>query len=908
MPDFGLTKAVARAARKGIREGASEAKVLRPGQLDDAAPKKAPIGDDALQEPAVTTPTKPVQAEPVAPEPVVTPTAIDADVEAKRLSQIELGDYALDESFQTNFDTINTTDDIKAIIADVSAQNAGRIDEARRGVITHQELQKLADDLDINADVVRQVFEREAGGVLNAETILAARQVLNSSAERIWTLAKKISTTGDATDLDRLIFRRQIQWHREYQTQFMGARAEAGRALNAFGIPTKADSVDFTRMRELVDAADGYSTDEIANAISLMDNPQAIHKATRKYTQSKLMGTTNELFINSILSGLKTHIINATGNIMMQAMSVTETAVAARLGRFFSEADGVQIGEASALLHGTLSAWRDGFKVAAQTMRTGVTLDDAVKFESVRRRSISAEHLLTPEQRNTPLGQFAEILLDGVRVPIGGKPRTIVPGVGQIIRAPTERVMASMDEFFKTLAYRGELERQAYLNVMDQVREGAIDVADAAAATKQFLEDAPLKAQAAAEQYTRYVTFQNSLGPKGQAFQLALRRSPVTSLVAPFVRTPVNIFTAGILDRSPVALFRRKFWSAMRAGGRERDMMLARVTMGTATSALVATMVAQGLVTGRGPSNPDARRMLEASGWQPYSIKVGDTYHSYSRAEPLAFVIGATADAAEIIAHINYDPDGLDDEAARANDVAAAVIAGIANNTISKTYLQGVVDFFEMMTDPPRYFDSWTKRMGTAMVPYSAFRNSANQIDDPYIREAWSMSDALQAKSGVPGWSEELPPSRDIFGNYREYARGSLLGPMSPFPDTKEVKDATTDELIALMEMTREVPITMPGKRIEGMKLTSEEYDELVRIARTEPHPRSRRTFKEELQRVMESPAYIRTPPFGQVELLRKVQHDYDDFARAELESRNPLFEERLIQYRQRRDELRFGD
>lgn len=896
MPAFGLDKAAAKAALKGVQKSVPEAKILRPGDepVEAAAKRVAPKLNETTPEPKA----------PETPEQVVPETVQPADVDeaARRLSEAQLGDFSLDESFQTNFDTIATTDDIKAVIADVAEQNASRIDEARRGVITEAELRGLSDDLDINEDVVRSVMERETGGVLNAETILAARQVLNSSAERVRNLAVKI-TKGQANDIERLTFRRQLQWHSEFQTQFMGARAEAGRALNVFRIPTGANEIDISRVREFVESAAGHDTDTIAKAVALMDNTASISKAARKYTQSKLMGTVNELFINSILSGPKTHVVNTLGNVLMQTMNLAETAVAARIGRFLGGEDHVLVGEASAIVHGTISAWKDAFRLMARTARTGVPLDDVVKFEGSRRRSLSAEHLLTPEQRATPLGGFAEILLNGMRV--GDVP---VPGIGQVIRAPTERVMMPIDEFFKTLAYRGEIARQTYLHVHDQIASGAIRQADAARVAREFMENPPNNIVKLADDYTRYVTFQNPLGSRGQKFQLALRSTPVLSLLAPFVRTPVNLFVGGILDRSPIALFRAKFYEAMRAGGRERDMMLARVSMGSATSAIVASLAADGTITGAGPTDPEARALLEASGWQPYSIKVGDTYQSYARAEPLAYVIGATADATEVLSYVNSETDGMDDERQRANDVAAAIIIGIANNTMSKTYVQGIADFTEMMTDPKRYFGGWSRNMATALVPYASFRRQMGQLDDPYLREAQTVMESLRVNSGIPGWSEEAPPRRDVFGNPRSVYSGSLIGPMSPLPDRTVKVNPVLDEIIVLMEQTRTVPVTMPSRRVEGMRLESEEYDQLTVIARTRPHPATGRTFEEALAHMFARSAYINATPDMQVELVKDTQRQYDDMARIMLERENVVFATRLANYRRKRDELRFGE
>ena len=908
MPDFGLSRAI----RQAVMRGARGATVKRPGQealeaMDDAvidaitgdmAPV-APVTPDHAAPPLVQAVTPPpVAAAPGAPVVPATqppsmldtlpPRAISAS--PKTVSSLDFGAYNLDETFQTNFDTITTTDEVKAVIADTASRNAGRIDEARRGAITNDQLKVLSAELDIREDIVRAVMERESGGALNAETIFGARQVLNSSAKRIYDLGKKI-TVGQADDLERLQFRRQMMWHADFQTQFMGARAETGRALNAFSIPADTGNIDFAAMRDLVENMNGYDTDRLARLAVLTDgNTKSVTQAARKYTQSKAAGVVNELFINSILSGPATHIVNTTGSVLFQGMNIIETAWAARIGRFLPGNEHAQAGEASALLHGTIGAYRDGLKLAGVTMRNGIPLDDVVKFEGLSRRSISAQGLLSAEQLDTPIGRFSGALIDSV---------------GAVVRAPTERVMAPTDELFKTLAYRAELQRLALRHVSDQlVNTPNMDVATAEQMAREFMEDAPLSAQQASTDYARYVTFQNALGPTGQKWQLAIRNTPGGFLIAPFVRTPVNLFKAGILDRSPLGFFSKRFRDTMRAGGRERDMMLARLSMGTATSAVVASYAAEGLITGGGPQNPEQRRLLEATGWRPYSIKVTNpvtgavSYNSYARLEPLAFVIGATADAVEISAYINADADGMENEDSFVLHSAAAIITGIANNTTSKTFVKGIVDFSELMSDPARYMEGWSRNAASGLVPYSSFRAEAGQLQDPYLREAWTVLDQLKIRSGIPGYSEDAPVSRDVFGQPRRQAEGLILGTMSPFPVSRAKDDLIINEVVDVMQTSHTVPVTMPGKRIDGMRLRAEEYERLVVMSRLEPAPNGL-TFKDALGRIMTSSTYLQATADYKSELIRDVQERYDAVARRRLEQEDPGFLLRLTRHRE---------
>ncbi len=44
-------------------------------------------------------------------------------------------------------------------------------------------------------------------------------------------------------------------------------------------------------------------------------------------------------------------------------------------------------------------------------------------------------------------------------------------------------------------------------------------------------------------------------------------------------------------------------------------------------------------ITGGGPLDENQKKALMATGWQPYSFKVGDKYISYQRLDPLGMMV-----------------------------------------------------------------------------------------------------------------------------------------------------------------------------------------------------------------------------------------------------------------------------
>lgn len=937
MPDFGLEAAI----RAAVKKGAKGAQVLRPAEKEiiDAAAKKAEAdaaakaavppaetpGAAPAAAPEVASAAKPAAAPKGKPKPAVAaegeapikpveqprpnPTAAElppervpdsaeapltpqettqVHVDAFRMSRAQLGDFVLDEKYQPNFDTITTTDDIKATIADVAQRNAGKIDEARRGTITNEQLKGLAGELNVSQDVVRQVMERESGGVLNPETILAARQVLNSSAERLKSFADKIAA-GQATDLEKLQFARQIQFHNEYQAQFMGARAETGRALNAFKIPVGSDATQVARIQEIISAAGG-DVERLARAIRMADSVSGVTEIARgglfRRSAQAAMGLINRNFVNGILSSPATHLVNTMGNSLFQAMNAAELATAARLGKFLPGPEHVMVGEAAATLHGTLNAVSDAFRLFGRALRTGETLDNVLKFEA-----------------SGPRGTLQT--LPELDKPFIGR---IVQGLDVFIGLPT-RALGAEDEFFKMLAYRADLERQALLHVQEQVGSGALKLEDAAQVARDFIENAPEEAQKAAEDWASEATFQNPLGPMAATLQSALRKAPPLTLIAPFIRTPVNIFKESAA-RSPMALFTARFWKDVRGGGRARDLALTRFAMGTATAALVAKWVADGTVTGGGPQQPEARMLWMADGKRPYSVRVQNpttgeyTWHSYARMEPFASVIGSTADTCEILSYVSEDVETMTDEETQAYQASAAIVAGIMNNTGNKTFLKGISDFAEFVNNPGQMVKSYSNQMLAAQVPYSSLLRFVRNTQDPYLREAWTLLDKI--KDNTPGYSQDLPLRLDLYGEPREKSHSTLLGAMSPIPESGERYDDVTRELLDVMKETRIVPVTMPGKRVEGMRLNAAEYANLVELSRADPVFGST-NFHDKLDDVMMSTVYQGATPMMRAEILKKVQSSADAIGVSRLEQQNPDFAERIAEWRMQKERLKFN-
>jgi endonuclease YncB( thermonuclease family) len=666
-------------------------------------------------------------------------------------------------------DGLESSEDIRRALISTE-QRVGGFDAARRGRISHGETEALARELGMTAD---DLLKRRQGQALNAEQALAARAILAKSGDELVKLASKVK---GGSDEDTAAFQRAWVRHVAIQEQVSGATAEAGRALSQFRMVASSKLPRGRVLRELIDNAGGNEklaevAEKILELQRVTDDPAKVNAFAMKAMKPKWSDKLVELWYNSLLSGPQTHAVNVLSNSMTAVLQIPEQAVAAGLGALRRGEDKVRLSEISARAAGLLQGTREGLKAFTRTMRAGQTFDPVTKVEAVQQEAIS-----------------------GLK--------------GKIIRTPT-RALSAEDELFKAIARRMELSGLAVRKARGEGLKGD--------ALSRRVEDLTLNPTdemlERALDYSRYVTFQRPLGPVGQSVSRITQDMPILKLVLPFVRTPTNIFKFAI-ERSPAAPILREWRKDFAAGGASRDLALARMAMGTGLGMLVTELAAQGQITGGGPADDDARDLLRADGWQPYSIRIGDRYYSYQRLDPLASTLGVAADLVETS---DYMTD------AEREKSAALVTAAILKNLSNKTWLSGLSDAIEAIEDPDRYSQAFLSRLaGSIAVP--AIVAQTARTTDPVLREARSPIDRI--KSRIPGMSKTLLPRRDIWGE--EVRSEGGLGPdiMSPIWTSTRRNDPLNNELLTIG-----AGIGKSSKRIGKVTMLPEEYDAYQALA-----------------------------------------------------------------------------
>jgi len=753
-------------------------------------------------------------------------------------------DAAPERAQNINLARLNTTEDVQNLLDRVAQADSRGINKARREVITNEELPKLADDLGMTVD---DLMNRRQGEAFNAEQILAARKILVASGENLMQLSKSASDGGD---MELALFRRAMGQHRAIQQQVSGMTAEAGRALQSFNIIAESSREQQRAIKEALEASGGLEVNQkMAQMFAELDDPAQVGKFVRDANKVTTADMLYEVWINGLLSSPTTHMVNILSNTMVAGLTVGERRLARAVG------GNIPPGETTAQMKGFVDGARDGLRLAWKALKTGEPIDVMEKVEVEKRRSVSGESLNIAG----PAGRFADYLGEFVRIP--------------------GRLLTAEDAFFKSIGYRMELSAQAYRQAFN---EGLKDEA-AAIRVLEIIDNPPENIKLSAIDASRYQTFTNKLGKAGKSIENVRNNIPGARVIMPFVRTPINIMSF-TFERTPLAPIMQSVRDEIAAGGARRDLALAKITMGSMVMAVSADLTLSGSITGAGPVDRDQKNILRATGWQPYSIRVGDTYYAYNRLDPTGALLGLAADMAEIMGQTTE---------ADAQQLAVAAGLSVGQNMASKTYMSGLVDFmdafFSSSTDPEANnykLNSWLTRTAASVVPagVAALERSIS----PELTATYGILDRI--KSRIPGYSEGLPPRRNIFGEPVVLEGG--IGPdiMSPIYVSTAKEDPIADELVA-----QQVSISMPRRVINEVELDANQYDKYILLYSGQDNKGMKSVpLKAKLKELFAKPGYKRAtdgPEGGKALAIQAVFTAYRDSAKAQLIQEDPTLE-----------------
>jgi hypothetical protein len=758
------------------------------------------------------------------------------------------------EKTDLNLSRWAATDEGKALPRTMENLYRSTFDEGRPVTWTAQDqkvTEQLATILDVDPALLRAKWEtqltRDGGDLRDViARVHGHSRLLLTLSQEIGTLAKKVATGG--TDQDVATFARNLEFYGKTLGQVKSLRAEVGRGLGFMRrdlVPIEAleGNLDLVKMAQ--DAHGGREAiikraQQIVTAYGDggVGGARAVAKLAEYSARRRGLNMGIEYWMNSILSGPKTLAVNMMSGAITSVYLPLEKVLGSMAAGILNPNSRTFASEAFRELALLTDSWSEAARIAYRAGMEGqgvLTSRMAVDLPQHDLRAITAANAgLNP---STMVGKAVDWLGSVIRIPTG-----LMAGSDEFIKQINYRAVVKTDllkegaaqglsgeslgryveENLDKLIFNGQAfgHEQLFSRGLTQAkaqglegeasRDFAVRFANDTLASPEGKRLSALSQRAINR--AEDATYTNPLHPESVSAKVnnLVTRHPLLRFVAPFIRTPANIakFAGQRLDTVGFArgLAGQKFPKYAEALTNSRNRMVqdllskdprrvaaayGRMSAGVGFTAVGLTMAQQGTITGRGPSDDDQRKALESSGWQPYSVKVGDRYISYARVEPFATVIGIWADVNDYFKRADPDQDAT---------LVYALGTALANNITNKTYLTGISHFIDAVRYPDRRFERWVQRYAASAVP-NVLGQAVGAVD-PSMREVRSILDAVMSK--IPGLSATLPVQRNMLGepSRRITSYGDELGSWvnwwSPLAYSDVKDDVVAKELASL--------------------------------------------------------------------------------------------------------------
>lgn len=720
----------------------------------------------------------------------------------------------------------------------VNAKNTYLALEAQRSSAVH--LEKLLRTFKDAPD--KKILDKLELDVQN--NVDGAQELLDAA------IAKKISPAVEMEAMQTIAFHSLLQRSvKNYQTN-------VAQSLAVMRIPRSG-------VVSLDDATDG-----LMSSSDLMKFANAFLKETDAAKRAKLIDSTAKtgwkdktfsVFVNNILSRPSTHVKNALSNFLMIPLRGAEKTVAAGIGATrqivgLGSEDRYFFAETYSSLSATVQAVKDGLEMGKFAAKEGYssTMDDASKIDLAKARTEIFDYA-----SDSPLAGFWK--------------------TANFVATLPGRSLLTADEFYKGVAYRYELERTATregIKAYDNALATGVDAEKAFDDAAQNIYDNPPDEILGLSQEATSTKKLEGMAKKMQdvinddSFLGFLARTQV-----PFITTPVNL-NLQVLERTPLGFVTKKVREDLAKGGKDADLAMAKIGMGTGAGFLFTNYAAEGKITGSGPSDKGQRAILTNQGWQPYSIVLdfsglseeqrnlyaelpvdirygtgdykGKAFISYQGLEPIGAFLAMASNSVE---YAKYEKN-----TDKVNAQMAGVAYGFYDYMMSSPFLQGLSNISSAIGIGPRsnqeqtlkLFDELGKSLvtfaGKTVVPLSGLMSSVREKTDPYQREYKIDKNAdsilpMGVREGInsvlnstPGLSDNLPPKLDIWGQPVLYE-----SPWSPIK-MKSGKDDKANEIIIQTGTQVSYPSRIASMPMEkGLSVSTElsplEYNLLLEIA-----------------------------------------------------------------------------
>jgi hypothetical protein len=249
----------------------------------------------------------------------------------------------------------------------------------------------------------------------------------------------------------------------------------------------------------------------------------------------------------------------------------------------------------------------------------------------------------------------------------------------------------------------------------------------------------------------------------------------------PFVKTGANILQMA-LDHNAIYMaaspLQRKMLTAQTAEG---ALARSQCAFGMFSLAMGTMMAFNGMITGSAPADPKERKALFATGWKPYSFKVGDNYISYQGYEPIHGMLGFAADCAKMYSTVTNPEDEK-----RIQHFTAQVMPTLVNNFLDKAAFRTGLKQLDLIMNP-QDTDEWQKAMAQTFkgfLPDVAFVTNTRSVGEHDVMQPQTMYERVFHRYFPELWQPK-DYRRNVFGE-KQTITGFIAGTASPQGNTPE--------------------------------------------------------------------------------------------------------------------------
>lgn len=550
-------------------------------------------------------------------------------------------------------------------------------------------------------------------------------------------------------------------------------------------------------------------------------------------------------WLNSILSAVSTHTPNLIGTALNVGRHYTTKQVEA-IGNLFLKND-------------KLPTFKE-FKYVANM----IDWKQLIKSAWARGKFAFKYPLLTADGQIDEKATFA----------LGGK--------AKVLTTPT-RLLKFEDELMKGLIEPIEAMSYAYKLAQEKKLTGK-DLADF---INRELKDKQSISNIHGEEVAEFLAFQSrDVGSVAKMLMTLKKTNPLAKWLFPFVISPANILRQGV-RYSPLGIFTAVPRALSKdVGVSEKSSRIAEQVLAWAVTGAVAQMVGLfndeddedklPLITGNTPQWGSNEQKFHKDKIPPLSIRIGNTYYSYARLEPLATTLALIVDMMQGAKDVKRGKES--------GVVFKESVNKLKRGILDKSYFTGINSVISILDNPEYSGTDWATNFAASWIPnlvkqpLNAMRENSTdyKVRDYGLNFARdSIVDTIPARMGF------IQPAikRDYLGRPVKRDDGGLISrSLIPIAVVKQKDLHEIDKLILNYNRTHINAPYYPtiGNWTWGDKyMDTKQYDEFCKRA-------GERAEKELSRLIRQGTLDVEKPSEKDIERIKKVFKD----ARAKVRER----------------------